>query len=101
MNWILSSGIIDSQRAKEMGLVSEVFDGDLHAHTLNFANSITQKASTALIAAKQCIKESENLSMEEGIAFERKVFYPLFDTPAVKEGVDAFVNKRAPDHYDL
>jgi len=48
------------------------------------AAEITQKPLSALLAAKKVIKESENLSMNDGIALERKVFYPLYDTPGVK-----------------
>lgn len=39
--------------------------------------------------------------MEKGIELERKIFYPLYDTEGVKEGVSAFVGKRKPNHYDL
>ena len=62
---------------------------------------MTNKPLTALIAAKKVIKESENLSMNDGVALERKVFYPLYDTPGMKEGVAAFIEKRKPNHLDL
>ena len=39
--------------------------------------------------------------MREGVALERKVFYPLFNTSGFKEGVNAFVSKKTPNHYDL
>ena len=39
--------------------------------------------------------------MKDGIALERKIFYPLYDTPGMKEGVQAFIEKRKPNHYDL
>ena len=60
-----------------------------------------QKPSTALIAAKQATRDTENIGMTEGIAQERNLFYPLFDTPGMKEGVNAFVEKRKPNHLDL
>ena len=56
---------------------------------------------SALFAAKQVIKESENLSMKDGVGLEREVFYPLYDTPGVKEGVAAFISKRKPNMLDL
>lgn len=65
------------------------------------AAEITQKPLSALIAAKKVIKESENLSMKDGITLEREVFYPLYDTPGVKEGVGAFIGKRKPNMLDL
>lgn len=39
--------------------------------------------------------------MKDGVAHERKVFYPLFNTKGVEEGVSAFVEKRKPNHLDL
>ena len=62
---------------------------------------MVNKPLSALIAAKKAIKESENLSMREGVDLERKIFYPLYDTEGMKEGVKAFVEKRKPNHYDL
>jgi enoyl-CoA hydratase/carnithine racemase len=56
---------------------------------------------TALIAAKKVINESQNLSLKEGIALERRLFYPLYDTPGMKEGVGAFIGKRKPNMQDL
>lgn len=39
--------------------------------------------------------------MREGIALERKIFYPLYGTKGFEEGVKAFVEKRPPNHKDL
>lgn len=75
-----------------MGLVSEVYPtADLHTKVIELAKEITNKPLSALIAAKEVIKQNENLSMSEGVALERKLFYPLYDTKGVEEGVKAFV----------
>lgn len=39
--------------------------------------------------------------MNGGVALERKLFYPLYDTKGMEEGVKAFVEKRKPNHRDL
>lgn len=39
--------------------------------------------------------------MKDGIALERQVFYPLYDTPGMKEGVSAFIQKRKANMLDL
>lgn len=102
MRYVLTSEFIPAQRAYELGLVSQVFKTEeLHSKVLEIAGEITQKPLTALIAAKRAIKESENLSMKDGVALEREVFYPLFGTPGVQEGVGAFVEKRKPNMLDL
>ena len=35
--------------------------------------------------------------LEDGVSHERRVFHSLFGTHDQKEGMDAFLNKRAPD----
>jgi enoyl-CoA hydratase/carnithine racemase len=39
--------------------------------------------------------------MHEGVALERQIFYPLYDTEGMKEGVSAFVEKRNANMKDL
>jgi len=63
----------------------------MHSKVKEYCASVVQKPMTALVAAKEAIKQAENLSMKDGIALERNLFYPLFDTEGVKEGVSAFV----------
>ncbi len=48
-----------------MGMVSEVFRKDeLHEKVTQIAEEIVNKPLSALIAAKQVLKESENLGMK-------------------------------------
>jgi hypothetical protein len=39
--------------------------------------------------------------MNDGVALERKLFYPLYDTKGMKEGVSAFIEKRPANMKDL
>lgn len=73
----------------------------MHDKVIGIANEITNKPLSAILAAKQAIKQTENLSMTEGVALERKIFYPLYDTQGVKEGISAFIEKRKPNMKDL
>lgn len=102
MRYVLTSEFINAQRALQLGIVSEVFKTEeLHEKVIGIAKEMTNKPLSALLAAKKVIKDSENLSMRDGVGLEREVFYPLYDTPGVKEGVSAFVEKRPPNHIDL
>lgn len=52
-----------------MGLVTEVYPtADLHTKVIEVAKEITNKPLSALIAAKEVIKQNENLSMSDGVA---------------------------------
>lgn len=100
--YIFTSEFIPAKRAYELGIVSEIFPtADLHTKVIDLAKEITNRPITALIAAKEAIKQNENKSMAEGIAEERRLFYPLYDTKGMEEGVKAFVEKRKPDLRDL
>jgi enoyl-CoA hydratase len=46
------------------------------------------------MACKEAINRAFEVSLAEGIRFERRVFHPLFATLDQKEGMAAFIEKR-------
>ena len=40
--------------------------------------------------------KNEDLTLEQGLKYERNLFYSLFDTNDQKEGMKAFIEKRKP-----
>jgi enoyl-CoA hydratase len=49
----------------------------------------------SVLAAKEAVNRAFETSLAEGIRFERRVFHALFATHDQKEGMSAFVEKRA------
>ena len=47
--------------------------------------------------AKETVNASYELSLEEGLRFERRIFQALFATEDQKEGMTAFIEKRTPN----
>ena len=47
--------------------------------------------------AKEAVNVAYETSLQEGIRFERRVFYATFATEDRKEGMQAFIEKRTPD----
>lgn len=41
------------------------------------------------------------MTMNQGLEFEKDVFYSLLNTKAAKEGISAFMNKKKPDFKGL
>jgi enoyl-CoA hydratase/carnithine racemase len=49
-----------------------------------------------VIAAKESINRALEVSLSEGLLFERRNFHALFGTVDQKEGMQAFLEKRTP-----
>ena len=91
---IFSAKMISAQRAKEIGLVNEVFSlEELLPKTKELATIISRNSplgiSKAIIAVNQYDRET-------GFETEMKAFGELFDLDDKKEGVQAFLEKRKP-----
>lgn len=95
MRLILSGEMIDAAEAQRIGLVEMVFPADeLRAKTLELAAKIASFSPLTLRIAKESIRNSEKLPIEEGLAYERDLFCLCFSTEDKKEGVAAFLEKR-------
>ena len=45
---------------------------------------------------KQAVNEGHEKPLQEGLALEAKLFQEVFETEDVKEGIQAFIEKRRP-----
>jgi enoyl-CoA hydratase len=95
MRLVLSGDMIGAAEAREIGLVELVFPADeLRAKTLELAQRIAAKSPLTLRIAKEVVRASERLPLEDGIAYERDLFCLAFSTEDKAEGVKAFLDKR-------
>lgn len=95
MRLILSGDMIGAEEAQSIGLVDQVVAHDeLRATTLALAEKIASKSPLTLRVAKEAIRASERLAIEEGILYERDLFCLCFSTEDKEEGVAAFLGKR-------
>lgn len=97
MEVIINNRNLTAQEALQYGLVNRIVpvEGYLE-EALKLANEIAGRAPLAVSMAKEMIKKVFETPLAEGIAAERTGFYSLFDTEDQKEGMKAFVEKRAP-----
>jgi enoyl-CoA hydratase len=94
---ILTGDRIPASEAYRVGLVDEVVPHDqLEARTLEIANRIAEKSPVAVRLAKQAVKASARMGLEEGLRYERSLFSLVFATHDKDEGVRAFLEKRPP-----
>lgn len=95
MRLILTGDMIGAAEAREIGLVDMVLPAaELRAKTLELAARIAAFSPLTVKVAKEAIRASEKLSIEEGITYERDLFCLCFSTEDKKEGVEAFLAKR-------
>ena len=96
MDMALTARMMDAAEAERAGLVSRVVPLDkLMDEALGAALTISGFGRLAVMAAKECVNRSYEGTLSDGVMFERRLFHSLFATEDQKEGMDAFVNKRA------
>ena len=49
------------------------------------------------VNGREAVNKAQELSLAEGIDFERRLFYLLFSTEDQEEGMRAFIEKRKPE----
>ena len=97
---IYSTKNIDAAKAKEVGLVNEVYTQDeLLPAAEKLANKIAKNAPIAVRACKKAINEGLDLPMDEAIVVEEKLFGSCFKTHDQIEGMDAFLTKRKEKNF--
>jgi len=95
MRLILSGDRIKAEEARQIGLADLVVPhDDLRQQTLELAQRIASKSPLTLKVAKEAIRASERMNVEEGILYERDLFCLCFSSEDKKEGVKAFLEKR-------
>jgi enoyl-CoA hydratase len=97
LRMILSGALIDAAEAHRIGLVDElVEDGRLREHTLELARAMAAHSPVALRLAKAAVTAALETPLAAGLALERELFITAFASDDRREGVAAFLEKRAP-----
>ncbi|MEO6361541.1 MAG: enoyl-CoA hydratase [Sphingomicrobium sp.] len=95
MEMCLTGRMMDAHEAERSGLVAKVVPAaDLLDEALKTAAQIAAMAPLAAIATKEMVNAAFEMSLSQGIRFERRLFHGLFGTEDQKEGMAAFVEKR-------
>jgi enoyl-CoA hydratase len=98
MDLVLTARMMDAAEAERAGLVSRVVPNDkLLEEAMAAANAIAGYSLPAVMMAKEAINRAYEAPLAEGMLYERRLFHSLFATDDQKEGMAAFVEKRAPN----
>ncbi|TSE26059.1 enoyl-CoA hydratase [Tepidimonas aquatica] len=97
MDLVLTGRMMDAAEAERAGLVSRVVPADkLMDEALATARAIAALPRLAVLAAKEALNRAFEAPLSEGLQFERRMFHAMFATADQKEGMAAFLEKRAP-----
>ena len=119
MDLILTGDQFSGKQAGEWGLAAKVFESkdELVDGAVKTAEKIASYSKVAVLAAKEVVNKSQELSLNEGVQYERRIFHALFGSKdqkigmlypslppchidgllIVSKGMSAFAEKRKPE----
>ena len=96
---MIGGDLIAMERAKDFGLINEIFEGDdFMDQVIQYALSLSrpQKPPRAIGLIKRAVQSGVEIPINEALALERELQQQLFLSEDSREGLDAFQNKRKP-----
>ncbi len=98
MDLCLTGRMMDAAEAERAGLVSRIVPAaDLVAEAVKAAAKIASQSLPIAMLVKEAVNAAFETTLTQGIKFERRLFHSTFATLDQKEGMAAFVEKRAPN----
>jgi len=98
MEMCLTGRMMDAEEAERSGLVARIVPAaSLLDEAMKTAETIASMSLPIAMMTKEAVNRADEMSLAEGIRFERRVFHAMFATHDQKEGMAAFVEKRKAD----
>ena len=97
MDLCLTGRMLSAEEAERAGLISRVVKADdLQDSALSIAKRVAAMSRPAAMMTKEAVNRAFESPLNEGVRFERRLFGSLFALEDQKEGMAAFLEKRAP-----
>ena len=95
----LTGEMLSAREALACNLIAKVVPAStLIQESFEVAKKISDKSPIATKLIKDSINKSQEMSLSDGIEYERRNFYLTFASADQKEGMNAFLEKRAPEY---
>jgi enoyl-CoA hydratase len=89
---------VSAQEAYRIGLANKVVPaGEALAAAKQMGQTIAGMAGVALRYIQEAVNQGLDTTLDAGLQIEADLFAKVFQTEDVREGVDAFINKRKPN----
>jgi enoyl-CoA hydratase len=96
---VLTGRMLTAEEALRHGLAARVVPQEMVVdEAIRLGKDIARKAPISVRLAREAITHAFEGRVDDGIEFERKLFYLLFATQDSHEGMRAFVDKRQPTY---
>ncbi|XP_058795269.1 probable enoyl-CoA hydratase, mitochondrial [Phymastichus coffea] len=97
MEIVLTGQQFSAQDAEKSGLVSKVLpDDQLVSEAVKLGEKIAAHSQVAVAMAKDSVNKAYETTLQQGLDYEKRLFWGTFALADQKEGMKAFVEKRAP-----
>lgn len=94
---VLTGGMINAERAERLGLFNRVVPAaELDTTARSMAGQIAAAPRHVTAAAKRTLRQSLHASLDEILEAEVEAQLDAFRSPEFREGITAFLDKRAP-----
>ncbi len=95
MEMCLTGRMMDAEEAERSGLVARVVPhGDLVDEAVKTAAKIASQAPMAVQVNKEMVNAAFEMTLDQGLVYERRLFQILTATEDKQEGMGAFIDKR-------
>jgi len=95
MELCLTGRLMDAVEAERAGIVARIVPAEqLLEEAMACAAQIAAKSLPVAMMVKESVNRAFEVSLSEGVRFERRVFHAAFATEDQKEGMAAFIAKR-------
>jgi enoyl-CoA hydratase len=95
MEIVLTGAQVTAQEMHALGLVNRIVPKGEHlTEAVKLAKTVAAQAPVALRLAKDAVNAAFETTLDQGLEIERKNFFLLFATEDMREGMQAFVEKR-------
>src|ERR1700693_3859475 len=102
MDLFLTARMMDADEAERAGLVCRVVAAEeLLDEALAAAHPILHYSPPVVIMIKDAVNRAYETTLSEGVHYERGLFHSAFATEDQKEGMNAFLEKRAAHFRDV
>jgi len=101
MEMLLTGDLVEAERAAEIGLINRVVpEEELTEYTTGIAQKIAAKSSMTLATGKQAFYRQREMPLAEAYEYTSNVMVENMLKRDAEEGINAFIEKRAPNWSD-